>query len=68
MSAFIEAGTVVHGRGDYGSGFATGKTRRCSMAGCSGLRIIVWWPDGHITMPCSKGMTQNEDGSWRIEE
>jgi hypothetical protein len=67
VSAFIEAGTVVHGRGNHGAGVATGKTRLCTLSGCTGLRIVVKWPDGHITWPCSKGMRKNEDGSWSIE-
>lgn len=31
------------------------RSRRCSMAGCTGWRIHVKWPDGHSTYPCSKG-------------
>lgn len=35
--------------------------RRCTMEGCSGWRILVQWPDGKRTYPCSCGCkTVNE--------
>lgn len=44
----------------------TGGTRQCGMEGCRGLRIGTRWPDGKITFPCSKGLTQRADGDWQI--
>ncbi len=49
-----EAGTV----------FST--ARRCQMEGCNGIRIGVRWPDGRRTYPCSRGMNEISDDTWRI--
>ena len=48
--------TDVHNRNGDEVGKATGTYRRCSMHGCTGLRIGVRWPDGRLTWPCSKGV------------
>lgn len=29
--------------------------RKCSAEGCPGHRILVQWPDGKRTYPCSRG-------------
>lgn len=47
-------------------GTTTGGTRRCTMEGCQGVRIGVRWPDGKLTWPCSKGMTEVTEEEWRI--
>jgi hypothetical protein len=41
--------------------------RLCTLESCGGERLAVRWPDGHLTWPCSKGMTQRlEDKAWQI--
>lgn len=62
-------GQLVWSRGRKFQGRATGKTRRCTLEGCRGIRIYVRWPDsGRLTYPCLKGMKYNpEDDSWEIE-
>jgi len=46
---------------------ATGSTRYCALEGCNGDRIYVRWPDGKLTMPCSKGLIEGpEPNSYRI--
>lgn len=30
--------------------------KRCSMHGCTGVRLRCVWPDKHHTWPCTKGM------------
>ena len=47
-------------------GKATGGERVCQMAGCNGRRIVVRWPDGKITHPCTKGMEWKGDNEWQI--
>ena len=47
-------------------GTATGTTRRCTLAGCTGIRYFVKWPDGKWSWPCSKGLETGPDGKWRI--
>lgn len=60
-------GTVVRARPpDETSGLATGAHHRCRLEGCNGWRISVRWPDGKRTQPCTDGMEELEDGSWRI--
>lgn len=44
-------------------GTATGSTHRCTMAGCTGLRIATRWADGKVTYPCSKGLIFQSNGS-----
>lgn len=39
----------------------------CRMMGCTGMRISVRWPDGKHTFPCSKGCTQLDDHTWKID-
>lgn len=46
-------------------GHPTGGTRHCQMAGCTGLRIAVRWPDGKLTWPCTKGMVETKR-HWRL--
>ena len=52
----IDGKTIGHTTGNLGS---------CTLAGCTGLRVGVKWPDGKITKPCSKGMILRKT-SWRI--
>lgn len=40
--------------------------RDCRLHGCGGVRFVVRWADGHVTVPCSRGMRELGDGSWRI--
>lgn len=40
--------------------------RSCRMAGCTGIALCVKWPDGKRTFPCTKGCTEQADGSLRI--
>lgn len=40
--------------------------RRCQLHGCLGLRLIVEWPDGKRTHPCTKGMVVTSDGNWKL--
>lgn len=47
-------------------GTATGSTKRCQLAGCTGRRYFVRWPDGRYSWPCSKGIVPEPDGTWRI--
>jgi hypothetical protein len=51
---------------DGTKGVLTGASHPCSMAGCTGMRITVRWPDGHWTFPCTKGMTPVTEDTWRI--
>ena len=46
----------------------TGGTRRCPMAGCTGLRVFLRWSDGRITYPCTKGLVERSDGSYQEGE
>jgi len=53
----------VYARGtNKAPGTATGATHKCQMEGCSGVRVAVKWPDGHVTYPCSKGLLPYLDG------
>lgn len=60
----VAKGTRVYAR-DGRVGLATGGARLCSLAGCTGARIGVRWPDGKLTWPCTKGMEYGPDG-WKI--
>jgi hypothetical protein len=66
----IPKGTVVHGRAgtefETVQGVTTGATRGCLLGGCGGVCYYVRWPDGHLTIPCGRGMYQQPDGSYRI--
>jgi len=58
---------MVYPRGGEGPpGRLTGSTRRCALAGCTGLRLYVRWPGGALTQPCSKGMMVRKDGQYQI--
>jgi hypothetical protein len=56
----------VYDREGKDIGLPTGAEYPCSMEGCRGRRIVIKWPDGKITRPCSKGMTVREDGNLQI--
>lgn len=62
----MQRGTQVFSRDGKEVGQTTGSTHRCQMAGCTGRRITVKWPDGKVTHPCSKGMGTQPDGSLKI--
>lgn len=67
MSGVVDdwAGVHIWARDCRTVGVATGTVTRCSMAGCTGIRIWVRWPDGRLTKPCSKGLLTH-GGGWRI--
>ncbi len=48
------------------AGKPTGRSYACQLEGCLGRRIVVRWPSGQITRPCSKGMHDRPDGDWQI--
>ena len=66
MSPFIKPGTPVVSRDGKDIGHATGSTHMCSQHGCNGVRVSVRWPDGAITFPCSKGMSEGKKGTWKL--
>ena len=39
-------------------------SRKCQLEGCTGVRIVVKWPDGKRTHPCTKGMRELSNGVW----
>lgn len=41
-------------------------TTPCALEGCRGIRLIVRWPDGKSTRPCSKGCETRPDGDLQI--
>lgn len=53
-------------RGGRLRGRLTGGHRVCPLEGCHGARLGVRWPDGRLTWPCTKGMSQCADGHWEI--
>lgn len=58
--------TTVLSRDGHTEGKPTGGTRSCTLEGCRGNRIGVRWPDGKLTWPCSKGMSNN-GSTWKID-
>ena len=42
-------------------------SRPCTLEGCKGVRIHVKWPDGHSTYPCSKGCSQVDAETLKID-
>lgn len=40
---------------------------RCTLAGCTGQRVHVRWPDGKLTKPCSKGLHFESETVARIK-
>lgn len=60
-------GSRVYCRDGKHMGIATGSVRRCQLAGCGGVRVMVRWPGGSVTWPCMKGMKPGPHGrSFRI--
>lgn len=57
--------THVRSRDGQRTGEVRG-TRPCQLAGCRGLRLLVRWPDGKRTHPCTKGMTPVTATLWQI--
>lgn len=58
----MDNGTKVYSFNGKEIGIATGSTRRCQLEGCLGIRIMVRWPDGKATWPCTKGLTAYKKG------
>lgn len=57
----------VFARGGRPRGRLTGRTKRCTLVGCGGVRHGVRWTSGKITWPCGKGLTtRKKDGQWQI--
>lgn len=42
-------------------------SRRCTLEGCTGVRMHVKWPSGKSTYPCTKGCTQIGPHLWKID-
>ena len=57
---------LVFGADGKSSGRVTSGGYRCSMEGCTGLRLPVTWPDGKRSRPCTKGMITRPDGHLQI--
>ncbi len=49
-------GTKVLSRDGKQEGALTGGRRRCQLAGCNGIRVVVRWADNKVTYPCTKGL------------
>jgi len=43
------------------AGLVTGSTRPCQMEGCKSNCVMVRWPDGRKTWPCSSGIAEEGD-------
>ena len=56
------AGTRIYARGGGKHGIASGHAKPCTLEGCPGTRVMVRWPDGKRSWPCSKGLEAREDG------
>lgn len=56
----------VYSRDGASKGTARSAGYRCSKAGCTGRRLVVKWPEGATTRPCTKGMFYRPDGDWQI--
>lgn len=62
----MKKGTVIKSSNGKESGIATGSNCKCSMHGCTGIRIYVKWPDGKLTKPCSKGLKSLSETEYQI--
>jgi hypothetical protein len=61
------ATTVVYSKDGSSKGAArSGSAYRCRMEGCTGQRLVVQWPCGQSTRPCTKGMFTRTDGALQI--
>ncbi len=56
------AGIKIYARGGGKTGIASGHVKPCTLEGCNGTRIMVRWPNGRRTWPCSEGLQKREDG------
>jgi hypothetical protein len=56
------AGKKIYSRRGGDCGVASGHTKVCRLGGCPGMRIMVRWPDGTRTWPCSEGLMAHGDG------
>jgi hypothetical protein len=63
---FLKQGTKVYNASGTKSGEATGVNKRCSMDGCTGVRVGVRWNDKKLSWPCSKGLVERPDGASQI--
>jgi len=59
-------GKAVFSNNGTEKGIASGRTSRCRMEGCNGLRVSTKWSDGKTTYPCSKGLINRPDGQLQI--
>lgn len=57
----------VQNRDGTVTGKVVGRGRLCQLEGCGGWAVSVRWPDGTLTRPCSKGMDEVTDTTWRIQ-
>ena len=58
--------TTVYSRDGAQKGTSKSSSYLCQMAGCTGRRMAVHWPDGKITRPCTKGMFTRPDGDQQL--
>jgi len=42
-------------------GVVIGGGEECNLGGCGGVKLSVRWPDGRLTRPCTKGLTDVPD-------
>lgn len=66
MEKAIKEPPTVWSKGRETAGKATGGERVCQMSGCTGTGIVVRWPSGKITIPCTKGMKKTGENEWEI--
>jgi hypothetical protein len=59
-------GRKVWSRDGNVCGIASGHTKPCTLECCGGTRVMVRWPSGKRTWPCSKGMQALAEDEYRI--
>jgi len=47
-------------------GHLTGRTRKCFINGCVGVRAAVQWGDGRVSWPCAIQVVQLADGDFQL--
>lgn len=63
----IPKGTPVLSRNETYTGTVCGAAFDCRLEGCRGVRIPVRWDhQKQRTYPCTKGMEERSDGTWKI--
>lgn len=48
------------------AGIVTGSTKDCTLECCRGVRILVRWPGGRTTWPCSNGLREINSEEWQV--